>query len=76
MMSESHCLKNKNSEDKVLHDPLHTAKCNIGTKVSMTLSEFPKVLSEILKMKHAKKQPGSSRIMGKPFLKVFGLGHF
>ena len=48
----------------------------IGTKVSMTLSEFLKVLSEILKMKHAKKQPGSSRIMGKPFLKVFGLGHF
>jgi len=33
----------------VLHDRLATAKCKIGTKIAMTISEFPKVLSEILK---------------------------
>jgi len=33
----------------VLHDRLATAKCKIGTKIAMTISEFLKVLSEILK---------------------------
>ena len=43
---------------------------------SSQISEIPKVFSEFQKWSRAKKQAGSSRIMGSPFWKVFGLSHF
>ena len=64
----------------MLHDRLATAKCKIGTKIAMTISEFLKVLSEILKNEachvHYEKSDKADVISLENLLNSYGLSQF
>ena len=53
-----------------------TSNCRLSTKCSVTLSKFPKSFFQKFQNGWRKKHAGSSGIIGIPFWKVSGLGHF